>query len=164
MHSHLFKAVVVGIGLLALPLNSSSGSADNVGPLAKLAGSWSGAGTARFEGGQSEHLNCRGHYTVKAGGSGIGLALRCASASAKIDMRSLLVVQKGRVSGSWEERTFNASGNVSGKASNSSLSLAISGGGLSGSMSMTFSRSSQSVRINASGTSLKGVSINMKRL
>jgi hypothetical protein len=157
-------ASAVAFGLLALPLLPRMAGAEGVGPLSRLAGSWGGSGTARFEGGQSERLNCRGHYTIKAGGSGVGLALRCASASAKIDMRSSLVVQNGRVTGSWEERTFNAMGSVSGKASPGSLSLANSGGGLSGSMSMTFTGSSQSVRITASGTSLKGVSINLRRI
>lgn len=149
---------------LALLFSMTPARADGVGPLAKLAGSWSGSGTAKFEGGQSEKLECRGHFTIKSGESGMGLALRCASAGAKIDMRSLLAVDNGSVSGTWEERTFNASGNLAGKASSGSLSLVISGGGLAGSMSMTFSQSSQSVHFTTSGTALRSASIRLNRL
>jgi hypothetical protein len=44
------------------------------------------------------------------------------------------------------------------------LSLAISGGGLSGSMSVSFSGSRQSVSINTTGSGLKGVSISLRRV
>lgn len=155
---------LVAVAILSSPAGVIAGSAQGVNPLSKLAGSWSGSGTARFEGGQSERLTCRGHYTVKDGGAGIGLALRCASTSAKIDLRSLLNYQGGRVTGSWEERSFNASGGVSGRASSGNLSLAISGGGLSGSMSVSFSGSRQSVSINTTGSGLKGVSISLRRV
>lgn len=163
MIRHLFAAATIVVTMLASPASIEASSAQGVNPLSKLAGSWSGSGTAHFKGGQSERLTCRGHYTVKDGGAGIGIALRCASSSAKIDLRSLLNYQAGRVSGSWEERTFNAAGGVSGRASNGSMRLAIGGSGLSGSMSVSFSDSSQSVSINTSGTDLKVVSISMRR-
>ncbi len=137
-------------------------SAGGASPFASLAGSWSGTGTVRFDGGQSERLKCRGSYTLKNSGAGMGLALRCASASAKIDLRSMLAYQGGRVSGNWEERTFNASGNLAGRASSSSMTLSI-GGGLTGSMSLSFSGSSQSVSIITTGTGLKGVTIRLRR-
>lgn len=137
--------------------------AKDAGPLGALAGSWSGSGSARFDGGRSERLTCRGHYTVRAGGEQLGLALRCASASAKIDLRSMLHYAQGKVSGDWEERTFNAAGGVSGRASAGHLSLAISGGGLSGSMAVSFSGASQTVSINTSGSAFKGVSISLRR-
>ena len=93
----------------------------------------------------------------------MGLAIRCASASAKIDLRSLLAYEGGRVSGNWEERTFNASGEVTGRASSGSMTLNI-GGGISGSMSVSLSGSSQSVSIRTSGSGLKGVSISLRRV
>lgn len=163
MIRHLFVATAIAVNMLVFPASITASSAQGANPLSKLAGSWSGSGTIRFEGGQSERLTCRGYYTIKDGGAGIGLALRCASSSAKIDLRSLLNYQGGRVSGSWEERTFNATGGVSGRASSGNMNLAISGGGLSGSMSVSFSGSSQAVSINTSGTSLNGVSINLHR-
>lgn len=160
---HRISFAALAASALFASATSSPASAAGTSPFTAMAGSWSGTGTVRFEGGQSEKLRCRGSYTVKNSGAGMGLALRCASASAKIDLRSRLDYQGGRVSGSWEERTFNASGDVSGRASNGHLSLVI-GGGLSGSMSVSFTGSSQSVSIRTSGTGLKGVSISLRRI
>lgn len=161
LRDYSFTALAA-VTLLASAASGSSAVAGGSSPFATLAGSWSGSGTARFEGGQSEKLRCRGSYTLKNGGAGLGLALRCASGNAKIDLRSLLAYNGGRVSGSWEERSFNASGDISGRASNSNMILAI-GGGLSGSMAVSFTGSSQSVSIKTSGTGLKGVSISLRR-
>ena len=164
MFRRSLQAALVAAAVFASPaIAPSVSAAQGASPLSKLAGSWSGSGTARFEGGQSERLTCRGHYTIKDGGTGIGVALRCASSSAKIALRSLLNYQEGRVSGSWEERTFNASGTLSGRASSASMNLAIRGSGMSGSMSVSFGGSSQSVSINTSGTGLKGISISLRR-
>lgn len=162
MNRRSLSAILGVAAMLTMP-GSVAHSAQVSNPLAMLVGSWTGSGTARFESGQGERLTCRGHYTVKDGGAGIGLALRCASSSARIDLRSLLNYQGGRVSGSWEERTFNASGGVAGRASSGKMTLVISGGGLAGSMSVSFSGSSQSVSINTSGSSLKAVSISLRR-
>jgi len=161
MPSSKFRLLIIALALAASAAGTEEALARDGNPLAAMAGSWSGAGTVRFEGGKTERLSCRGHYTGRA--QGIGIALRCASASAKIDLRSTLTYRDGGVSGNWEERSFNASGSASGRASSGSLRLAISGGGLSGSMSVSFTSSSQSVSISTSGASLRAVSINLRR-
>ena len=91
------------------------------------------------------------------------LAIRCANPSIKIDLRANLAFSNGSVSGTWEERTYNATGNVTGKASPGKLSLAIEGGGLTGRMSISFSGGSQSVSISTQGTGLKGVNLSLSK-
>lgn len=140
---------------------TSGARADN--PFTTLNGSWAGAGQIRLEGGNTESLKCRAYYTAKDEGTGLGLAIRCASASNKIELRANLNYQSGKVSGSWEERQFNASGSVTGQASSSRVSLAITGGGFSGSMTVTLNGSTQSVSILTNGIGLKAVNINMSR-
>jgi hypothetical protein len=132
-------------------------------PFAELTGAWTGSGQIRLEGGKTERVTCKAYYTPKDEGAAIGIALRCASTSYSIDLRSNLESVNGRVTGNWEERTFNAAGNVTGRASNGNVSVAISGGGLSGSMSVSFGGASQQVSITTSGTALKGVSISLQR-
>lgn len=155
-------AVAVALAAAAVSVTPTV-SAKDVGPFAAFAGSWSGSGQVRFQGGRSERIACRAYYTPRDGGSSMSLALRCASKDNKIDLRSSLAVQSGRVTGSWEERTFNASGSLSGRASGGSMTLAISGGGLSGSMQVSTSGSSQSVSISTSGAGLAGVSISLSK-
>ena len=97
-------------------------------PFAELSGAWTGAGQIRLEGGKTERVTCKAYYTPKDAGAAIGIALRCASTSYSIDLRSNLESVNGRVTGSWEERMFNATGNVTGRASTGNVSVASSGG------------------------------------
>lgn len=154
---------LIATGLLMNSSLTPPATARDGNPFSKLAGSWRGAGTARFDGGQRERLTCRGYYTIKNSGNEIAIALRCASAGAKIHLRSQLTFRNGRITGNWEERTFNAVGTASGRATGTSMHLAVNGGGLTGSMTVTFRGSSQSVVIDTSGAGFSGVSINLVR-
>jgi hypothetical protein len=117
----------------------------------------------RFADGSSEQIRCRAYYNPRDDGRQLGLAIRCASTSYKMEIRASLLDDNGRVTGTWEERTFNATGHATGRATSGNVSLAIAGGGLSGTMSVSFRRSSQKVAIITSGDSLRGVSMNLTR-
>jgi hypothetical protein len=139
---------------MALPVRAES-------PFVSLGGSWSGSGQITLDNGKTESIRCRGYYNNK-GSDQLGLAIRCASASNKIEMRADLNYSGGSVSGTWEERTFNATGTITGKASASRLTMAISGG-VAGSMSVSLNGANQIVSINTEGSTLKGVSIQMSK-
>lgn len=144
--------------LAALP--AAAVAAEN--PFPQLAGTWNGSGTAQLEGGKTESLRCKGYYTSASGGSALGLSIRCANASAKVELRANLSYANGAVSGSWEERTYNQSGTISGKASASKLNLAISGG-IEGSLSVSVAEGRHSVTVSTGGSALKGINISMSR-
>jgi hypothetical protein len=90
------------------------------------------------------------------------MAILCQSESSNVQIRSALSESGGRISGTWEERTYNAQGNASGQVSNGKLSLSISGG-VTGTMIVTFTSSRQSVAITTQGVALKSVSIDLTR-
>lgn len=133
--------------------------ADN--PFSQLAGTWSGSGTAKFEGGKTESLRCKGYYT-NTGSDNLGLSIRCANASAKVELRANLVYSNGNISGNWEERTYNQAGTVSGKATSKRLNLAISGG-ISGNMAVAIGGKTHSVNVSTGGPTLQGINISMSR-
>lgn len=135
-------------------------AADN--PFGSLAGTWNGSGTAKFDGGKTESLRCKGYYTNGAGGTNLGLSIRCANASAKVELRANLIYANGNVSGSWEERTYNQSGTVTGKASSNKMNLSISGG-IQGSMSVAVGGGGHQVSVSTGGPTLKGINISMSR-
>jgi hypothetical protein len=135
-------------------------AADN--PFPNLAGTWNGSGTASLEGGKTENLRCKGYYTASDGGQSLGLSIRCANASSKVELRANLNIANGNVSGDWEERTYNQSGTVSGKASANRLNLAITGG-IEGSLQVSLAGSSHSVSVLTGGSTLKGINISMSR-
>lgn len=144
--------------ILALGASASGSSAD---PLSHLSGSWSGAGQFKLENGRSETLRCNANYSPKR--EALGLSLRCASASGRIELRAHLVSRGNRVSGTWEERSYNVAGNVSGIGAGNSLRLGINGGGLSGSMVVTTTGGSQSISMRTDGAALRGINIRLRR-
>jgi hypothetical protein len=140
---------------LSFGLNSHAAS-----PFDTLLGSWRGSGQVQLSNGSKERLSCNVYYT--GGGASLGMAIRCQSESTNVEIRSKLSQSGGRVSGTWEERTFNASGTASGQISPGRVSLAISGG-IRGSMQVSFSPTRQSVSISTSGGGLKSVQISLSR-
>lgn len=128
----------------------------------KLSGTWRGSGRITLAGGNSQKINCRAYYNVKDSGSGLGFAIRCASPDNKIELRARIQDSNGRLSGTWEERTFNATGQVSGSVSRSLVNLKINGA-VSGSVRISYSNSRQKVSISTATESLRGIAINLRR-
>ena len=152
--------VMLATAALAGVLMSTPSKEASAGAVDQLLGSWHGSGTARYTDGSTERVSCNAYYT--GGGSSLGLAIRCKTPTNKLEIRSKLSVSSNRVSGSWEERTFNASGNASGSANPGRLSIRIAGT-VNGSMTVSYTKSRQSVSISTAGTSLRGVSIALSR-
>lgn len=152
----LAAAAVVAVSPPLLPSAEAQAS-----PMKRLMGSWSGRGTARFEGNRSERIKCNAYYT--GGGSKLNIAVRCASPSYKIEIRSKLTNESGRLVGTWEERTFNASGETRGSIDEKMLKLSINGGGLTASMAVDFDGSRQAINVMTDGMELKSVAIKLAR-
>ncbi|MGO9544419.1 MAG: hypothetical protein ACLPPF_06450 [Rhodomicrobium sp.] len=131
-------------------------------PFSQLAGTWHGSGQVRLTDGSSERLSCRGSYAQKSGGTELSLSIRCQSTNAKIDMKSGLSYEGGRVSGHWEERSFGLEGEANGSASANKISLRISGQ-LQASMSVTLTGSTHHVSISSRGPGFTNVSIAFSR-
>jgi hypothetical protein len=127
-------------------------------PFDALLGSWSGTGQIRYDDGSAESVRCQAYYTE--GGQRLRLAIRCKSASHEIEIRGLLTeAAGGSVTGTWEERTFNVAGEAKGHVTASRLTLSVSGGGFSGSMSVTLGGSRQTVTISTQGISMRSVNV-----
>jgi hypothetical protein len=133
-------------------------------PFDTVKGSWVGGGALSFKDGRSEELACNAYYTSSANGSALTTALRCSGPSGKLELRSHLSHADGKVSGSWEERTYNASGEASGTLTAGNLELNFSGG-VKGSMTVAFSSTSQtvSIAILTSDVPVKGMRFDMRR-
>lgn len=125
-------------------------------------GTWRGSGNITLSGGQQEKLTCKAYYNPKNAGAELGLALTCSSQANKIELRATLNSSGSTVSGSWEERAFNSSGSITGKASGNKMNLSISGT-LKGTMSISTGGSSQSVSIHTDGTGFKSVSLTLSK-
>lgn len=152
----LIPALAAGALLLAHLAGAEAGGT----PFDTLIGSWRGSGQVELDQGRKERLKCNAYYT--GGGSQLRMAILCQSESSNVQIRSALSESGGRITGTWEERTFNAEGNASGQVTDGKISLAIAGG-VTGTMIVTYTSSRQSVAISTQGVALKSVNIDLTR-
>lgn len=162
MFARSYRLAVPAAIIFAACLAATAPAHAEDGAIVALVGNWSGNAQATLDSGQTESMRCKGYYTGQ-GPDGLGIAIRCANASSKIDLRATLTFANGAVSGNWEERTYNAAGSVSGKSSANKVNLAITGGGLTAAMAVNITGASHSVSISTQGTGLKGVNISFNR-
>jgi hypothetical protein len=149
---------------LALVLLTSGSVGAAPPPFEVVKGSWVGGGALNFKDGRHEELSCNAYYTSSAGGDALTTALRCSGPTGKFELRSHLSYAGGKVTGSWEERTYNASGEASGTLNPGNLRLNFHGG-VAGSMTVAFSAKSQtvSIAITTAEVPVKGMQFNFKR-
>ena len=159
MHYFARRCTIAVLAVTAATISGAAGARADA-PFAGLHGSWSGSGTANFEGGRRERITCRAYYG--GGGSSINLSLRCATQSTQVNLQGSLAASGNRVHGDWTESSFGASGSAAGNASGGTMRLRLSGGA-SGTLVVSTSGSSQSVSISTNGVALQGVSISMHR-
>lgn len=157
--SNRLSAVLMGM-LLIFSVSSGRQVAASDSPFDTLLGSWGGSGIIALQDGKKERINCTAYYT--GGGAQLGLAIYCKSSTQDVKMRGKLSYNAGQLSGSWEEVNFNATGQISGKASSNRLSMRI-GGNVSGTMIVSYSKTKQSVTISTEGIGLKSVKVNLSR-
>lgn len=154
----LFLVCSILLGLVIVlggPASQAATLLDN------LLGSWSGSGQIRYDDGGSEGVRCNAYYTGSA--ERLRLAIRCRSDSTEVEIRGLLTRQGEQLSGTWEERTFNASGEAKGRIAGDKMSLSISGGGFSGSMSVGYAGSRQTVTITTQGIKMRSVNVTLSK-
>lgn len=149
-------AFVVGLGAFAATTASAGPSLNH------LIGSWRGKGKIAFSDGTKESITCRAYYRNKS--DGIGMALRCASAGYKVEIRSDLKAVGDKLTGSWEERTFNASGVVVGRTTANGITLKVKGGGFEGDMHVANLGGTQQVKIETTGIQMQAVEVKMAKL
>lgn len=143
--------------VLIAALASQAQAAD----FSELLGTWDGSGTVSYRDRGSESVRCNAYYTGSA--SSLKLAIRCQSPSSKIEIRGALSQRGDALSGQWEERTFNSSGEATGSHSDRHLSLSITGGGFKGTMSVDYGSSNQTISVLTSGIPMTGVKMKLTR-
>jgi hypothetical protein len=131
-------------------------------PIEDLTGYWSGNGSVALSNGKTERVKCNVIYKTE-GGTQIRQTLRCASADYSINALAQLNLKGSQVSGTWEERTYSAKGDVSGRFGGSNFALSIQGAAFSAAMNLTLSSCRQSLNITPQGLDVTGVSISLAK-
>lgn len=160
VHTRATAATAVALATVIAAIAPAT-AARSEAPFESIAGRWHGQGRIKLEH-STESMSCLAYYNAKDGGTMLGMSIQCASTSYKIELRSNLQSRGGRVSGTWEERNFNAGGDVSGSVAESGMNLRISGT-VAGSMSVSFGPHHQTVNISTEGAGFSGVTISLAR-
>ncbi len=139
------KAPPLAALILAASLASAAAAAPSGNPFDQLKGYWSGGGTLTPVNGKAEKVSCRVTYNVA--GSAVSQTMRCAGTDYKINTSTKLTYKGGKISGSWNESTYDANGGVSGTANGNTIHARISGDKFSGRMSINISGKGHSINI-----------------
>lgn len=130
-------------------------------PFDLLVGAWSGAGQIRYQDGRSDSMRCTAYYGE--GGQRLRIVLRCKNSSNEIEIRGQLRQRGEHLTGTWEERTFNAAGEVTGRLAEGRINLSVTGGGFTASMSVTYGGTKQIITIATQGTAMKSIYVTLAK-
>ena len=148
-----FSALGAGFLLTATASHST--------PVSDLPGRWSGFGSITMSSGESEQMRCVATYFVEGAGTSVKQNLRCASQGYKIDATANLTVADGRVSGSWEERTWSTTGSITGRVVASGFQLSIDGPGFTAAMAVDSGACKQSIHITPRGFEVAKITMSL---
>ena len=137
-------------------------TAATAGPIDDLDGYWTGGGTVLFSEG-NERVKCAVRYKVGQGGTQIRQTLRCASADYSISATAEYSVRGTQVEGTWEEKTYSATGQVSGRYTGSSLVLSIKGANFTAAMTVGLSGCKQSITIHPRNIEVRRISMSLAK-
>jgi hypothetical protein len=141
-------AMLVLVALVTGPAQSAAASAPPRGegnPFDQLTGDWTGGGIVTPSRGDPEKVECKVSYTPS--GSTVTQTLVCSGVDNQFDAKTKFKYKGGKISGSWNEKTFDASGNISGSAIGDLVHARISGDKFSGRMSIKVSDSGHTINI-----------------
>jgi hypothetical protein len=128
-------------------------------PMQDLPGYWTGFGSVTLANGSTEQLKCVVTYRVT--GPQVSQLLRCASPSYTINAQANLSIAGDRVSGQWEEKTYSATGGVSGRMTDTGFTLTIQGTSFTAAMSVQGTDCQQTITIAPTGLDVTKISIGL---
>jgi len=157
------RKAVAGALALSLAVAGHAVSAVSATPIDDLSGYWTGAGSVVLANGTTEKVKCAVTYKVSDGGTQIKQSMRCASADYSINASADLRVKGAQVSGNWEEKTYSAVGEVTGRYDGASFVLTIQGANFTAKMNMSLSACKQQISITPQGLDVNRISLGLAR-
>jgi len=140
--------LLVLVALVSGPADAAATKAPPRGegnPFDQLKGDWTGGGMVTPSRGDPEKVDCKVAYDVA--GNTVTQTLLCTGVDNRYDAKTKFKLKGGKISGSWLETTFDASGNVSGSAIGHLVHARISGDKFSGRMSINVSDAGHTINI-----------------
>lgn len=151
------------LSLIVAAQLAASGAAAAAGVFAGFSGNWGGEGSVVFNNGASERIRCRSTGRTSGGDNDLQLELRCASASYQFNVDGRISHSAGNLSGTWTERQYDVTGQVSGTAAEGRFRAVVSAPSFGASVNMSTSGNALAVTIRPAEARIREVSMQLRR-
>ncbi|CAN1722849.1 exported protein of unknown function [Hyphomicrobium sp. 1Nfss2.1] len=132
-------------------------------PFKELAGRWVGEGRIGMSEGKVESVKCRATYFVEGAGKELRQNIRCASSGGKVEVKSNVIANQGRLTGTWNELVYNLGGDLKGEVTQRGFRISVKGGDLTANMDVIVMNDRQIVEIQFFNSSLRGLTLILKK-
>ncbi len=132
-------------------------------PFKELAGRWVGEGRIGMSEGKVESVKCRATYFVEGAGKELRQNIRCASSGGKVEVKSNVTANQGRLTGTWNELVYNLGGDLKGEVTQRGFRISVKGGDLTANMDVIVMNDRQIVEIQFFNSSLRGLTLMLKK-
>jgi hypothetical protein len=109
------------------------------------------------------NVKCRATYFVNETADELKQNIRCASASGKIEVKSVVTAKDGKLSGTWNELVYNLGGEMSGEVTQRGFRIAVRAGDLTANMDVIVMNDRQIVEIQFFSSTLRGLTLILKK-
>ena len=132
--------------LLVAFVSVQARSAEDKGnPFDQLKGDWTGGGIVTPAKGGTKKVTCKVTYAVA--GATTTQSMTCDGDDYQLEAKTKFKYNGGKISGSWNEAIYDATGNISGTAAGDTVHARISGDKFSGRMSIVVSDARHTINI-----------------
>ena len=139
-------------------------AAQAANPFAPFAGLWSGGGEIVASGGSHEKIRCKAKYSGTSSQDSLHTNVRCASDSYKVHILIDVQAQGSSFTGTWQETTRQASGDVSGRIpAKGQLQASLNGVGFGIQLSASSNGRQQTISIQSQNTDVETVTIMLRK-
>jgi hypothetical protein len=139
------------------------GFAADASPFGDLPGRWVGDGRIGLKDGKTEAVKCRATYFLSDSSDELKQNIRCASASGKIEVKSVVAHRAGRLSGTWNELIYNLGGKLVGDVTPRGFRISVRGSGLTANMEVILREGRQIVEIQFFDSALLGLTLILQK-
>jgi len=161
--SAMRKVFVAVLASLACQLGGGLGLADDASPFKDLPGRWVGEGRLGLKDGKVESVKCRATYFLSKDANELKQNIRCASASGKIEVKSIVTHKSGVLSGTWNELIYNLGGDLTGTVTPRGFRISVRSSDLAANMDVIVMNERQIVEIQFFGSALLGLTLILQK-
>ena len=159
----LVGTLIIG-ATLALPLAPGAEAKPQVHSIfERFPGRWVGKGRLIFKSGKVEEVKCRVTYFVSKDAQQMRQNIRCATAGGKIEVKSKVKYEGGKLTGTWRETIYELSGKLTGQPTKNGLIVFVRSGNVQANMQLMIRDDKQIAEIQFNNETLLGLTLLLRR-